>query len=110
MQEMRTFRENISWLMREKGISQKEMAKLIGVKTQTGVSYMLTGKSDINREMLNAMCEVLGITVVELATISSDLKVAKTAEAVQAAAIMDSLTPENRDLALALLRQMASKK
>ena len=110
MQEMRTFRENISWLMREKQISQKEMAKLIGVKTQTAVSYMLTGKSDISREVLAAMCEALGITVIELAGISSDLKVAKTSEAVQAAALVDNLSPENRELALALLRQMAPKK
>jgi transcriptional regulator with XRE-family HTH domain len=107
---MRTFRENIVLMMRDKGISQKAMAQKIGLQTQTGVSYLLTGKRAISRGLLESMCEALGITILDLASISSDLQLTATPEAVKAASLIDAMPPAKRDLAIALLMEMTDKK
>lgn len=107
---MRTFRENLIQLMKDQGISQRKMAKMVGLQSQTAVSYVLTGKRKFNRDLLNLMCEALGISVLELSAMSSDLQIAKTKESTRAAALVDDMTPENRALAIALLEQLASKK
>jgi len=56
------------------------------------------------------MCELAGITIVYLASISDDLKVAKRKESVEAAAIMDDATPEELAVLMPLRRAYRKSK
>jgi len=54
------------------------------------------------------MCDLVGMTVVMLAEQSDDLHLAKRPEAVEGAAILDEISPQELAAAMALLRAYRS--
>ena len=58
----------------------------------------------MGREELKRMCELAGVTLVELAGLSDDLKITKRAESAEAAAILDNMTEIELAAIMPLLR------
>lgn len=101
---MRGYRAILAKRFKEKGLTQSEVSKRIGYSSGSTVGMMLRGDRTIGREDLERMCEVAGITLIELASLSDDLKLTTTHEATEAASILDALPPEKRELAMQMLR------
>lgn len=57
--------ENIREVLAEKHISSKELANKLGI-SPTHMSYLLNGKRRPSFELLDAMCEVLGVPMSRL--------------------------------------------
>lgn len=101
---MRSHLAILAELLKRRKVKQIEVARALGYKTQSQVSMMLRGKRPVGREELEKMCEMAGITVVALAEMSNDLKVAKRPEAVEAASIIDEVAAEDLPALMLLLR------
>ncbi len=56
------FNEKLKAARKQRDLSQKELAKLIGVQAQT-IGRWETGKSKPNLETLNKLCEILDVTL-----------------------------------------------
>lgn len=97
-------------LLKAQGLTQKAVADRLGYDSASAVGMMLRGERLVGREELMRMCELAGVTLVQLASMSDDLRIARTAEAAEGAAILDELTPEQRLAAIAMLRAMAPLK
>lgn len=91
-------------LLKDKGLTQGDVARLTGYASASAIGMMLRGERAMSRETLEAMCELAGITVVTLAAMAGDLKVAKRQEAVEAAAILDEMSEEELAAVMPLLR------
>jgi len=105
---MRPLRDNLRMLMQERGLTQAAFGERLGI-TQSAVGHYLNGRRKLNRTILDKMATVLGVTIVELANISSDLQLANTPEASEAAEIMDRLTDTQRSAAIHMLRSLDKK-
>lgn len=81
-------------LFKVAGLTQAEVAKSMSYDAPSMISMALKGKRNLGRKELLKMCEIAGVTLAELASLSDDLPITKTKEAVQAASIIDGL-PEN---------------
>lgn len=97
-------------LLKGKGLRQGDIAKLTGYDSASAIGMMLRGERAMSRETLEALCELAGITVVSLAAMAGDLRVAKHQEAVEGAAILDEMTPEERAAVMPLLRAYRKSK
>ena len=64
------FNEKLKFARKQKGLSQTELGKLLGVQAQT-VGRWETGKSKPNLKTINKLCEVLNIPLYSL--ISKDV-------------------------------------
>lgn len=107
---MRKHLDILSSLLEERGLTQGKVAKLLGYKSASAVGMMLRGERGMNRETLEQMCELAGISIVSLAAMSDDLKVTKRAEAVEAASIVDELSQEQLAALMPLLRSYRKSK
>lgn len=97
-------------LLKEQGLTQTEVAKRLGYQSGSAVGMMLRGERGMGREELEKLCEMAGITVATLASMSGDLKLTNTPEAVEAASIIDEVTPEQRAALMPLLRAYRKSK
>lgn len=91
-------------LLRRRRIKQIDVAKALGYNSQSQVSMMLRGERPVGRQELERMCEMAGITLVALAEMSDDLKLAQRAEAVEAATIIDEVPAADLPALMQLLR------
>ena len=107
---MRSHLTILSGLLRKKGVKQSEVAAALGYTSQSMISMMLRGERPVGRAELERMCELAGITVVALAEVSDDLHLAKRAESIEAAAILDEIDPAEVAAAMALLRAYRNRK
>jgi len=80
----------------------------MGWKSPATVGHKLRGRNDWNPGELARMCDLVGMTVVMLAEQSDDLHLAKRPEAVEGAAILDEISPQELAAAMALLRAYRS--
>lgn len=101
---MRKHLDILSALLDERGLTQGEVAKQLGYKSASAVGMMLRGERGMAREVLEKMCDLVGISLVSLAAMSDDLKVTKRSEAVEAAEIIDNLSEEQLAALMPLLR------
>lgn len=101
---MRSHLTILSRLLKEKGLRQEDVAKALGYKSASAIGMMLRGERRMEREVLEKICELAGVTIVELAAISDDLHIARRPEAVESAAIIDEMTPEEVAAVMPLLR------
>lgn len=60
-----TVRKNIRYYREENHITQKQLAEILKVKHNT-VSNWENGKTSIDTEMLFNICDILGITIVDI--------------------------------------------
>lgn len=56
------FSEQLKIARKQKGLSQAELGKLLGVQAQT-IGRWETGKSKPNLETVNKLCEILDVTL-----------------------------------------------
>lgn len=101
---MRQHLHILARLLKDKGLRQADIATALGYNSPSAVGMMLRGERGMDRGTLEKMCELAGITVVALAAMSDDLHLAKRAEAVESAAIIDEMTPEELAAVMPLLR------
>lgn len=97
-------------LLKAAGYKQSDVATILGYKSGSAVGMMLRGERPMGRGDLEKMCELAGITVISLASVSDDLHLAKRPESVEGAAILDECTPEELAAAMALLRAYRKNK
>lgn len=91
-------------------MSHAAIAKMMGWDSPGTVGHKLRGRNKWGPGELERMCEIAGMTLVMLAEQSDDLHLAKRRESVEAAAILDEISPEEVAAAMALLRAYRAKK
>lgn len=96
-------------LIREAGLRQSDIAVKMGYKSPSAVGMMLSGQRKLGRKELLKMLEIIGVSLIDLASQSDDLKIAKTEEAVIAAEILDELSKDDRDEAILLLKAIKAR-
>lgn len=101
---MRSHLAILKSLLKEKNLTQEDVAKALGYKSASAVGMMLRGERAMARVVLEKTCELAGITLVALADMSDDLRLTQTADAVEGATIIDGMTPEERAAIMPLLR------
>lgn len=101
---MRAYRIILAQKLKEAGLRQSDVAKALGYNSPSAIGMMLSGKRGIGRMELEKMCDLAGITLVDLSNMSDDLKLTNTPEASEGASIIDALPPDKRELALQMLR------
>lgn len=109
-QPVRSHREILAAALKAKGISHAAIAKAMGWDSPGTAGHKLRGRNKWGPGELEKMCELAGMTVVMLAEQSNDLHLAKRPEAIEAAAIMDEIGPEEVAAAMALLRAYRARK
>ena len=62
-----TFRQNVARLLKERGMSQRELAKAIG-KSAEHLNAALKGRSSPSRELMERIADTLGVSTQELCT------------------------------------------
>ena len=97
-------------LLKEKNLTQEDVAKALGYKSGSAIGMMLRGERAMARVVLEKTCELAGITLVALADMSDDLRLTQTLDAVEGAAIIDEMTPEERAAIMPLLRSYRNRK
>ncbi len=105
---MRAHLTILASLLKEAGVSQKEVATALGYKSQAMISMMLRGERPVGRAELERMCELAGVTIVGLAGMSDDLVLTKRPEALEGAAILDEIPAEQLAAVMGLLRSYRS--
>ena len=104
---MRSYRTILAARLKAAGLRQSDVARELGYNSPSAIGMMLAGKRGIGRMELERMCSLAGITLVELAAKSDDLKLTNTPEATEGAGIIDGLSPEKRALAIQMLKAMS---
>ena len=107
---MRSHLAILKTMLKERKLTQHDVAKALGYKSASAVGMMLRGERPMARVVLDKTCELAGITLVALAAISDDLHIAQNLEAVEAAAILDDMTPADRAAIMPLLRSYRKPK
>jgi transcriptional regulator with XRE-family HTH domain len=93
-------------LLREKDISHADAAKALGWDSPSTVGNKLRGERRMQLTELEAMAKLLGITLVQLAAQSDDLRLTEFEETARAAALFEGWPEEKRRAALAVLEAM----
>ena len=101
---MRKHRAILANLLKEKGYSHAKLASLLGYNSASAVGMMLRGQRLMGREELTKMCELAGITILELASMSDDLILTKRPESAEAAVILDAMSAAELMAIMPLLR------
>nr|DAV20174.1 MAG TPA: helix-turn-helix domain protein [Caudoviricetes sp.] len=65
------FNEKLKVVRMQKGLSQAELGKLLGVQAQT-IGRWENGKSEPNLETINKLCKILNITIYSLVSKEAD--------------------------------------
>lgn len=65
LRAMNTFLTNLDRIRKERGLTQSELADLLGT-TQSGVSRLLNGGEDVTLSRCEKIARTLGVTLVEL--------------------------------------------
>lgn len=65
------FNEKLKAARKQKGLSQTELGKLLGVQAQT-IERWETGKSEPNLEKINKLCEILNVPLYSLISKDAD--------------------------------------
>lgn len=86
------------------GLTQRDVANLMGWKSNSTVSFKLNGKRDWSDGELIKMCEIAGITIVELSLLSDDFPLSKFRDSIEIAALADQMSQEKRSKLLELAR------
>lgn len=89
-------------LLKEAGYSHASAAKAIGYSSGSAVGMMLRGERGLGMEDLKKLCDLAGVSVVTLASMSDDLMLTTSPETAEIARELDGMTPEQR----AAVRQM----
>jgi predicted transcriptional regulator len=89
---MKTYRNILKTKLMEKGLTQRQIASVMGWAGNSAVSLVLSGGR--------------GISILWLAANSDDLVIADHKESVDIASISDQLSPEARQALLLLAKQM----
>lgn len=90
-------REILRDLINARDLTLPEVAHRMGWRSPRAVAHKLKGDRDWASGELERMCEIVGITLIHLAEMSSDLRLTKTADALTAARIIDDATPAERE-------------
>lgn len=101
---VRSHRAILAAALKAKGLSHAAIAKTMGWDSPGTVGHKLRGRNKWGPGELERMCELAGMTLVMLAEQSDDLHLARRPEAIEAAAILDEISPEEVAAAMALLR------
>jgi len=91
-------------LLQTEKLTLPAIAQKMGWESPRSVAHKLAGRRDWKAGELEKMCEIAGITLIQLAQQADDLVLAKHKESLDAAAIVDRLPPEKRPLALDMLK------
>lgn len=94
---MKPHRAVLADLIKDKGLTRKFVATKMGWKSPRAVAHKLKGTRDWATGELEKMCEIIGITLLQLAEMSNDMHVTKTPEALTAARIIDQASPVERE-------------
>lgn len=95
--------------LREVGLTQKEIASRMGWSSQGTVSAKLNGDRDWSEGELARMCELAGITIVELAALSGDMSgFFKRQGVAEGASILEALNDDQFEAIMHILRVMYS--
>ena len=100
---MRSYLRILAKALKKAGLSHRDIATAMGWKSAGAAGHKLRGIRPITAGELQRMCELAGITLVDLAAASDDLKLVKKPKAAQLASIGDDLSDEK----LALLLEIA---
>lgn len=106
---MITYRSVLKAKLKETGLSQRQIATAMGWGNQATVSLRLTGKRDWAEGELAKMCELAGVTIIELAATSDDMPgFTRRKDTVVGAAILDRLPNNQFNAVMAMLRELQS--
>ncbi len=106
---MRSHRTILAAALKAQGHTHKTIAAAMGWKSPATVGHKLRGRNDWETGELAKMAELAGMTVVMLAEQSDDLVLAKRREALEGAAILDEITPDDLEAAMTILRNFRSR-
>lgn len=95
-------------LLREKDISHADAAKALGWESPSTVGNKLRGERRMQVAELEAMAKLVGLTLVQLAARSDDLRLTEFEETARAADLFEGWPEDKRKAALAVLEAMAA--
>lgn len=102
---MKTYRSILKAKLKDAGLTQRQIAVTMGWSSSATVSLVLSGKREFAEGELARMCELVGITIIELASQSDDLQgFSKRKGTAEGASILDNLNDEQFEAAMNLLR------
>lgn len=101
---MRNHRTILAKALKNKGHTYKSIAKVMGW-TASAVGHKLLGRRDWSEGELARMCELAGMTIIELAALSEDMPVYfRRAGVAEGASILESLNDKQFEAAMHMLR------
>lgn len=104
---MRKHRDILASVLKRNGHTHVTIAKAMGWKSPGSAGHKLTGRTDWSEGELANMCELAGITIIELASLSDDmLGFSKRKGVAEGASILDNLSDAKFEAAMAVLRAM----
>lgn len=107
---LRPYLAIVAELVDRTGLSQLAIAKIMGWRSDRALANKLRGIRKMQTKELQKLCtDVLGITLVDLASQSSDLVLTRTPEASEAAILIDGLPSGVREQAMESLRKLSPK-
>lgn len=106
---MREHRRILASILKSRDLSHADIAKRMGWDSPSAVGNKLRGERDWKSGELERMCEIAGITIIQLSEMSDDLVLTKHHETVTIARIADELSPALREQALQYLKSIAGK-
>lgn len=106
---MRDHRTILKQLFKAQGATLIAIAQEMGWKSPRTVAWKLSGKRDWSTGELEKMCEIAGITIVRLAEMADDLTLAKHAQTITVARIVDDLPLTAREAVLQYAQSIKDK-
>lgn len=106
---MRQHKTILARLLKDAGYTHASAAKAIGYKSGSAVGMMLRGERELGMDDLKKLCDLAGVSVVTLASMSDDLVLTTHPDTAAMAKELDTMTPEAREAVWALIRAMKSR-
>lgn len=104
---MKSHRDVLAKALKDNGHTHRSIALAMGWKSPASAGHKLTGRTDWSEGELARMCELAGMTIVELVAASNDMPgYFKSKVAAEAAALLDRLSDEQLDAVRSLLKVM----
>lgn len=103
-------REILKDLIKARGLTLEKVADHMGFKSPRAVAHKLAGTRDWATGEPERMAKLVGITLVQLAEMSSDMHLTKTAEALSGARMIDELSLANREKAIQYIKNLPPQK
>lgn len=101
------FSKNVKRLRREQGLTQKQLADLLGI-SKVSVHLWESGKNDISGESLKRLSKTLNVTIDELLGIEPLPNT--TTEITEILAIINKLSKKDKQICLAFLKCFLEQK